>query len=80
MSPPMTTVCGLSRLTATDSTSPTYRPLSRSRFRARGVALESERHEVAHVPGLDSLPVSRATSAQPPAIVSRQPVAPHRQS
>ena len=79
MSPPITTAAGLSRLIATASTSPSSRPLSRSRPRAieSPWSASATRSRTWSTVWPDS--ASRATSAQPPAIVSRQPVAPHRQ-
>ena len=79
MSPPMTTACGFSRLIATASTSPRWRPLSAQQAPGLGVPLQRQRDEVADVADLAARRHPGATSAQPPASVSRQPVAPQRQ-
>ena len=72
MSPPITTACGLSRFTATASTSPSRRPPSRSRPRASASPCwaSATRSRTCPTPARSS----RATSAQPAASVSRQPV------
>ena len=78
MSPPMTTAAGLSRLMAIASTSPSSRPLSRSSPRAVGSPCSASATRSRRWPTSWPDSRARATSAQPPASVSRQPVAPQR--
>ena len=76
MSPPITTACGVEQVDRDRQHLAELRGRSRAAApRAVGVALERQRDQVADV-ARPSCPASpaRATSAQPPASVSRQPV------